>query len=94
MSELGDNSADEILTTREAAAFLKVNPVVLARWANEGRIPAARISTRRWRFIKSELIDWLLERGAGRRKRGAKASSARGKGAKKAARQLPKVGRH
>jgi len=59
---------DEILTTREAAELLKVNPVVLARWANEGRIPAARLGNRRWRFRRQELIEWLFDRGAGRQK--------------------------
>jgi len=78
-------NADEVLTTREAADLLKVNPVVLARWANEGRIPAARLGSRRWRFLRNELIEWLLERGAGRRKRASKASSASRKRSKSAA---------
>jgi excisionase family DNA binding protein len=48
----------EWLTAREAAAYLKIAPRTLVKWAKTGRIPAHRLSgTGRitWRFLRSEL---------------------------------------
>jgi excisionase family DNA binding protein len=49
---------DEILTTREAADFLKVSPLTLRRRIHADSLPAHRMG-RKWIFIKSELLDWL-----------------------------------
>jgi excisionase family DNA binding protein len=46
------------MTAREAAAYLKVAPRTLVRWARNGLIPAHRLSgmTRvTWRFRRAEL---------------------------------------
>jgi len=48
----------EILTAREAAAFLKMNERTVIKLAHEGKIPAARIG-RRWRFEKNHILEWL-----------------------------------
>jgi excisionase family DNA binding protein len=48
----------EWLTTAEAAAYLKVKPRTLVRWARGQSVPAHRLSgTGRitWRFLRSEL---------------------------------------
>jgi excisionase family DNA binding protein len=53
----------EWLTAHEAAAYLKVQPRTILKWAKEGRIPAHALSgTARvtWRFLKSELDGAML----------------------------------
>jgi excisionase family DNA binding protein len=51
------------LTAAEAAAYLRVQPRTILKWAKEGRIPAHALSgTARvtWRFLKSELDAAML----------------------------------
>jgi excisionase family DNA binding protein len=59
-------SGDEILTTREAAAYLKLHPDTLRDRAEAGLIPGIRVD-RRWRFRRSALDAYLQagERGSG-----------------------------
>jgi excisionase family DNA binding protein len=48
----------EWLTANEAAAYLKVKPRTVLKWAKEGTIPAHSLSGSKrvtWRFLKSEL---------------------------------------
>jgi excisionase family DNA binding protein len=52
----------EWLTAAEVAAYLKIAPRTLVRWARTGRVPAHRLSgTGRitWRFLRSELDGML-----------------------------------
>lgn len=37
----------ELLTLKQVASILKVNPATLRRWDNEGRLKAVRIGSRR-----------------------------------------------
>lgn len=56
------------MNAREAAAYLKVAPRTLVRWARTGRIPAHRLSgTGRvtWRFLRSELDAMLCASSSG-----------------------------
>ena len=49
---------NEWLTASEAAAYLKVKPRTVLKWAKEHRIPAHPLSGSEritWRFLKSEL---------------------------------------
>lgn len=48
----------EMLTAREAAAYLNVNEKVLYRLVRDGRIPGTRI-TGKWTFSRSQLQDWI-----------------------------------
>jgi excisionase family DNA binding protein len=53
----------EWLTANEAAAYLKVQPRTILKWAKEGRIPAHALSgTARvtWRFLRTELDAAML----------------------------------
>lgn len=48
----------EWLTANKAAAYLKVKPRTVLKWAKESRIPAHPLSGSQrvtWRFLKSEL---------------------------------------
>ena len=47
---------DELLTTREVAAVLKVSPQTVARMAKTERLPGFRLpGGREWRFRRSEI---------------------------------------
>ena len=49
---------NEWLTANEAAAYLKVQPRTILKWAKEGRIPAHPLSGFKritWRFLREEL---------------------------------------
>ena len=49
---------EPILTSEQAAAYLKIHPKTLQRMARQGRIPAYRIGDL-WRFRASQLEAWL-----------------------------------
>jgi excisionase family DNA binding protein len=71
MSELPHS---DWLTAREAAAYLKVKPRTLVRWARRGLVPAHRLSgTGRitWRFLRSELDAMLCRSSVGSAEREA-----------------------
>ena len=50
--------AAEVMTTKQAAAYLQIGVVTLKKKAQTGRIPAAKVG-RAWRFRKSEIDEWL-----------------------------------
>lgn len=49
---------DEVMSFKEAAAFLKLNKNTLVKLAREGKIPAQKAG-KQWRFSKSALMKWL-----------------------------------
>ena len=49
---------DEILTLEEVAAYLKVKPQTIYTWAQEKKIPAAKLG-KEWRFKKSVIDTWF-----------------------------------
>lgn len=57
-SSTSNNGFEPILTSEQAAAYLKIHPKTLQRMARQGRIPAYRIGDL-WRFRASELEAWL-----------------------------------
>lgn len=54
----------ELLTGRELARYLKLNPVTVHRKALKGEIPAMRIG-RQLRFDKDQIDRWLLQQAVG-----------------------------
>ena len=48
----------EVLTTQEAALYIKVTEKTVRELAREGKIPAQKVG-REWRFLKSALDKWL-----------------------------------
>lgn len=50
--------AAEIMTSEEAARYLRIGIVTLKKKAREGSVPAAKIG-RAWRFRKRDLDAWL-----------------------------------
>ena len=54
----GGASNNEILTLEEVAAYLRLTPQTIYKWAQEKRIPAAKLG-KEWRFRKSIIDRWL-----------------------------------
>lgn len=48
----------EIMTIEEVAAYLRLKPQTIYKWAQEKRIPAAKLG-KEWRFRRSILDAWL-----------------------------------
>lgn len=57
---------NEILTLEEVAAYLRLTPQTIYKWAQEQRIPAAKLG-KEWRFRKSIIDRWLDEKILGDR---------------------------
>jgi excisionase family DNA binding protein len=49
----------DIMTLEEVAAYLKLKPQTIYTWAQEKKIPAAKIG-KEWRFKKSIIDVWFL----------------------------------
>ena len=49
---------NEIMTVEEVAAYLRMQPQTIYKWAQEKRIPAVKLG-KEWRFRKSILDRWL-----------------------------------
>jgi len=58
MSETGPISNHEILTLEEVAHYLRLKPQTIYKWAQERRIPAAKLG-KEWRFRRSVIDRWL-----------------------------------
>src|SRR2546425_3004731 len=56
----GPSRDNEILTIEEVAAYLRLSPQTIYKWAQEKRIPAAKLG-KEWRFRKSIIDRWLDE---------------------------------
>jgi len=54
--------AQEIMTSREAAEYLRLGVDTLKRKAREGDVPAAKTG-RKWVFRKADLDAWLARGG-------------------------------
>jgi len=55
---------NEILTLEEVATYLRLTPQTIYRWAQEKRIPAAKLG-KEWRFRRSTIDRWLDEQMLG-----------------------------
>ncbi len=49
---------EEIMTLEEVAAYLKVKPQTIYTWAQEKKIPAAKLG-KEWRFKRSIIDAWF-----------------------------------
>jgi len=53
---MSDN--DKIMTLEEVAEYLRVKPQTIYTWAQEKKIPAAKLG-KEWRFKKSMIDKWF-----------------------------------
>jgi excisionase family DNA binding protein len=49
---------NEILTIEEVAAYLRLTPQTIYKWAQEKRIPAVKLG-KEWRFRRSVIDRWF-----------------------------------
>ncbi len=56
----GDEGANAVMTSMEAAEYLKMHVKTVCRLAKEGKIPAKKVGSE-WRFLKNVLDKWLSE---------------------------------
>ena len=59
------------MTLEEVAAYLKVKPQTIYTWAQEKRIPAAKLG-KEWRFKKSIIDEWFVSHIDQKKKRSRK----------------------
>lgn len=56
----GEDLVGQVMTSVEAAEYLKMHVKTVCRLAKEGKIPAKKVGSE-WRFLKSVLDSWLSE---------------------------------
>ncbi len=56
----GDESNHQVMTSVEAAEYLKMHVKTVCRLAKEGKIPAKKVGSE-WRFLRSVLDAWLTQ---------------------------------
>jgi excisionase family DNA binding protein len=49
---------DEIMTIEDVAKYLKLKPQTIYTWAQNGKIPAAKLG-KEWRFKRSIIDKWF-----------------------------------
>ena len=50
----------DIMTLEEVAEYLRLKPQTIYTWAQEKKIPAAKLG-KEWRFKKSIIDEWYLQ---------------------------------
>jgi excisionase family DNA binding protein len=60
----GPAAGNEILTIEEVAAYLRLTPQTIYRWAQEKRIPAVKLG-KEWRFRRSVIDRWFDDQLSG-----------------------------
>ena len=56
----GNEDSDVVMTSVEAAEYLKMHVKTVCRLAKERKIPAKKVGSE-WRFLKSVLDKWLAQ---------------------------------
>lgn len=56
----GEDRIGQVMTSVEAAEYLKMHVKTVCRLAKEGKIPARKVGSE-WRFLRSVLDNWLAE---------------------------------
>ena len=51
---------NDIMTLEEGAAYLRLKPQTIYTWAQEKKIPAAKLG-KEWRFRKSLIDEWFIQ---------------------------------
>ena len=55
-----DDATKQVMTSTEAAEYLKMHVKTVCRLAKEGKIPARKVGSE-WRFLRSVLDSWLSQ---------------------------------
>jgi excisionase family DNA binding protein len=54
-----EDSMERMMTVKEVASYLKLNPITVYRYAAQGKIPGFKVGSS-WRFKKEILDDWVI----------------------------------
>ena len=54
-----DESVERMMTVKEVAAYLKLNPITVYRYAAQGKILGFKVGSS-WRFKKEILDEWVV----------------------------------
>ena len=65
-----DESA--VMTAQEVAGYLNLHYLTVIRFARQRRIPGLKLGGGDWRFLKSDLDQWIVKGGGSPSRRGAK----------------------
>ena len=49
----------ELMTVKQAAAYLQVNPKTLYRWLKDGKIAGVKLNGNAWRVRRADLDRWM-----------------------------------
>jgi len=60
---MGASTQGELLTAAETCRYLKVTPRTLYRYIQDRHMPAFKLG-KEWRFVRSDLDQWLRQRPA------------------------------
>ena len=60
---MGASTQSELLTAAETCRYLKVTPRTLYRYIQDRHMPAFKLG-KEWRFVRSDLDQWLRSRSA------------------------------
>jgi excisionase family DNA binding protein len=58
---MGTAPKSELMTVTETCRYLKVTPRTLYRYLHSRQIPAFKLG-KEWRFVRSDLEQWIRER--------------------------------
>lgn len=58
---MGASTHSELLTAAETCRYLKVTPRTLYRYIQDRHMPAFKLG-KEWRFVRSDLDQWLRSR--------------------------------
>ncbi|MDX2473861.1 MAG: helix-turn-helix domain-containing protein [Candidatus Krumholzibacteria bacterium] len=56
----GEDQFGQVMTSMEAAEYLKMHVKTVCRLAKDGKIPAKKVGSE-WRFLRTVLDNWLAE---------------------------------
>ena len=56
----GEDRFGQVMTSLEAAEYLKMHVKTVCRLAKDGKIPAKKVGSE-WRFLRTVLDNWLAE---------------------------------
>jgi excisionase family DNA binding protein len=56
----GEDRYGQVMTSVEAAEYLKMHVKTVCRLAKDGKIPAKKVGSE-WRFLRTVLDNWLAE---------------------------------
>lgn len=64
---MGTSTPSELLTAAETCRYLRITPRTLYRYIQDRHMPAFKLG-KEWRFVRSDLDQWLRRRSATRRR--------------------------